>query len=87
MSLSRRLAVGLEGLWRACVVGAVVEHDSRYQAGSYYRPSKRTTWNNVTGHQVIAEAAAHRNGRVVLAVYVDRSKSVHGMPLWVQQIW
>lgn len=67
--------------------GVILEDDSRYRAGSYYRPSKRTTWNNVTGQQVIAEAAAHPGGRVVLAVYVDRTKSLGGQPLWVQQIW
>jgi hypothetical protein len=31
--------------------------------------------------------AANPGGRVVLAVYADRSKSSHGQPLWVQQIW
>ena len=48
--------------------GVILEDDSRYQAGSYYRPSKRRTWNNVTGHQVIAEAAAHPGGRGVHAL-------------------
>ena len=67
--------------------GVILEDDSRYQGGSYYRPSKRRMWSNVTGQQVISEAAAHPGGRVVLAVYADRSKSLGGQPLWVQQIW
>lgn len=67
--------------------GVILEDDSRYQNSFYYRPSKRRMWSNVTGQQVIAEAAAHRNGRVVLAVYVDRTKSLGSMPMWVQQLW
>ncbi len=41
----------------------------------------------MTGHQVISEAAAHPGGRVVIAVYVDRTKSLNGHPLWIQQVW
>ncbi|MDY6811060.1 MAG: hypothetical protein SW127_18955 [Actinomycetota bacterium] len=67
--------------------GVILEENSRSQAGSYYRPDKHRTWNDVTGQQVISEAAAHPGGRVVLAVYTDSSLSRYGQPLWVQQIW
>ena len=67
--------------------GVILETDSRYRAGAYYRPDKAASWNDVTGHQVISEAAAHPGGRVVIAVYVDRTKSLNGHPLWIQQVW
>lgn len=67
--------------------GVILETDSRYRGGAYYRPDKAASWNDVTGHQVISEAAAHPGGRVVIAVYVDRTKSLNGHPLWIQQVW
>ncbi|MXP21956.1 hypothetical protein GIY30_11410 [Gordonia sp. HNM0687] len=36
--------------------GVILDDDSRYRAGSYYRPDKHRTWNDVTGQQVISEA-------------------------------
>lgn len=57
--------------------------ESKYQADRYYRPDKATTWNNVTGQQVIAEAAANPRGHVTLAVAVDYPDN----PLWVIQDW
>ncbi|WP_207844053.1 hypothetical protein [Williamsia soli] len=60
-----------------------LDSDSKYKGGSYYRPDKGRTWSNVTGQQVIAEAAAHRGGYVVLGVFPDNPD----MPLWVAQAW
>jgi hypothetical protein len=60
-----------------------LDSDSKYAGGSYYRPDKGRTWSNVTGQQVISEAAAHRNGYVVLGVFPDNPD----MPLWVAQAW
>ncbi|MCZ4537991.1 hypothetical protein O4159_21535 [Gordonia terrae] len=67
--------------------GVILETDSRYRARAYYRPDKAASWNDVTGHQVISEAAAHPGGRVVIAVYIDRTKSLNGHPLWIEQVW
>ena len=60
-----------------------LERDSRYQNSWYYRPDKRQTWSNVTGQQVVAEAAAHPGGRVALGI----TPSNPTYPLWVQQVW
>ncbi|MEU3475840.1 hypothetical protein [Rhodococcus sp. NPDC006774] len=60
-----------------------LDEDSRYKGGSYYRPDKARMWSNVTGQQVISEAAAHRGGYVVLGVFPDNPD----MPLWVAQAW
>lgn len=60
-----------------------LDADSKYKGGSYYRPDKGRTWSDVTGQQVISEAAAHRNGYVVLGVFPDNPD----MPLWVAQAW
>lgn len=60
-----------------------LDEDSKYTGGSYYRPDKARTWNNVTGQQVIAEAASHRNGYVAFGVFPDNPD----MPLWVAQAW
>lgn len=63
--------------------GVILEGNSKYQGASYYRPEKARTWSNVTGQQVIAEAAAHRDGRVVLGVFPQNPD----VPLWVMQDW
>ena len=63
--------------------GVTLESGSRYEKGDYYRPDKRQQWNNVTGQQVIAEAAAHPGGRVALGI----TPSSPSYPLWVQQVW
>lgn len=56
---------------------------SRYARGDYYRPDKARTWNNVTGQQVVSEAAAHPGGRVALGI----TPADPSFPLWVQQLW
>ncbi|MBA4024358.1 MAG: hypothetical protein C0482_18545 [Gordonia sp.] len=63
--------------------GVILETDSRYQGDSYFRPEKARTWSNVTGQQVVSEAAAHRGGRVVFGVYPQTPD----VPLWVMQDW
>lgn len=62
--------------------GVILEEDSKHR-GTYYRPDKARIWSNVTGQQVISEAAAHRGGRVVLGVYPNNPD----IPLWVMQDW
>lgn len=63
--------------------GVTLAEGSKYEGGSYYRPDKGQTWSNVTGQQVISEAAAHRNGYVVLGVLPNDPD----VPLWVAQAW
>ncbi|HEY9314974.1 hypothetical protein [Williamsia sp.] len=60
-----------------------LENDSKYQDDWYYRADKAQIWNNVTGQQVIAEAASRPNGTVTVGVYYDGEP----MPLWVDQDW
>ncbi|GAA1463286.1 hypothetical protein [Williamsia maris] len=60
-----------------------LESDSRYANRWYYRPDKRRVWNNITGQQLVAEAAAHPGGRVALGY----TPSTPGHPLWVEQTW
>ncbi|MBE7156957.1 MAG: hypothetical protein INR62_00730 [Rhodospirillales bacterium] len=60
-----------------------LEQDSRYAEPRYYRPDKNRVSNNVTSQQIVAEAAAHPNGRVALGI--SPRESAH--PLWVQQVW
>ena len=60
-----------------------LEQGSRYAGSWYYRPDKGRVWSNVTGQQVVAEAAAHPSGRVALGI----TPSVPAHPLWVQQVW
>ena len=63
--------------------GVTLEQGSRYANSWYYRPDKGRQWSNVTGQQVIAEAAAHPGGRVALGF----TPSTPAHPLWVQQVW
>ncbi|GAA1458406.1 MULTISPECIES: hypothetical protein [Williamsia] len=63
--------------------GVTLESDSRYSDRWYYRPDKGRAWNNVTGQQLVAEAAAHPGGRVALGY----TPSIPDHPLWVQQLW
>ncbi|SIR94694.1 hypothetical protein [Williamsia sterculiae] len=60
-----------------------LESGSRYSKGDYYRPGKHQVWNNVTGQQVVSEAAAHSGGRVAFGI----TPSDPSYPLWVQQVW
>lgn len=57
--------------------------DSKFAGQGYHRPDKATTWNDVTGAQVISEAAAKPNGSVIFAVLPDQPDK----PLWVAQVW
>lgn len=61
-----------------------LETGSKYQDGAYYRPDKARTWNNVTGQQVVHEAASHPNGTITLGVFYGDSDTE---PLWVIQDW
>ncbi len=74
------------------VINAVLGNDrwkvtladgSRYNGGNYFRPDKQRIWNNVTGQQLVAEAAAHPGGRVALGI----TPTDPNYPLWVQQVW
>lgn len=63
--------------------GVLLEDGSKYRGAGDDRPERARPWNTVTGQQVIAEAAAHPGGRVVLGVFPDKPS----LPLWVMQDW
>lgn len=63
--------------------GVLLEDGSKYHAGSDDLPMRARSWNNVTGQQVIAEAAAHPGGRVVLGLFPPNP----ALRLWVMQDW
>ena len=63
--------------------GVLLEDGSKYRSTGDDRPVRARAWNTVTGQQVIAEAAAHPGGRVVLGVFPQNPS----LPLWVMQDW
>lgn len=92
ITLSHEETVAASQVGAGNVINAVLGNDhwrvslktnSKYAGGGYYRPDKGRMWSNVTGQQVISEAAAHRSGYVVLGVFPDNPD----MPLWVAQAW
>ena len=64
-------------------VGAAPNTDSKYYDAYYERPANARDWNKATGQRVIAEAASHRDGRVIFAIDSTNPTT----PLWILQEW